>query len=80
MAHISTSNLIKDALNNHEDKWFANRMKESLQSGDLVGDDFINQIMEERLNRIDCQTMGVCLEGYPRSENQNKHMQEVIKM
>lgn len=68
MAHISASNLIKDALNDHQDKWFANRMKENLQTGDFVKDDFINKLMEERLTRVDCRAMGFCLEGYPRSE------------
>jgi len=80
MAHISTSNLIKDALNDHTDKWFANRMKENLQSGDMVVDDFINGIMKERLNRVDCKTMGFCLEGYPKTEAQNKFLKEVIKI
>ena len=46
----------------------------------MVVDDFINSIMKDRLTRIDCQSMGVCLEGYPRTEKQNKFLKEVIQM
>lgn len=80
MVHISTSSLIKDALNDHEDKWFANRMKENLQTGDMVKDNFINEIMAKRLSRADCKTMGFCLEGYPKTEAQNNYLKKVIKL
>lgn len=69
MAHISTSNLIKDSLGSHPDKLLANRIKDKLQSGDMVVDNFINNLMKTRLERIDCKSMGFCLEGYPRTEN-----------
>lgn len=80
MAHISTSSLIKDSLNDHDDKWFYNRMVENLQSGDIINDEFINTLMKKRLSKVDCQTMGFCLEGYPKTESQNKYLKEKIKI
>lgn len=68
MAHISASNLIKEHLNNERNPIEANRLKEILQNANMVGDDVINRIMQERLSKIDCRAMGFCLEGYPRTE------------
>lgn len=80
MAHISASNLIKEHLNNEKNPIEVNRLKEILQNANMIGDDIINRIMQERLSKIDCRSMGFCLEGYPRTEGQNNFLRDVMKI
>lgn len=80
MVNISTSNLIKDMLGNNQDSAQVSGIKQKIESGEMISDHFVNQLMQERLSRIDCKSMGFCLEGYPRSENQNKFMKSVLEI
>jgi adenylate kinase family enzyme len=34
--------------------------------------------MGERLKRVDCRTLGYCVEGFPRSENQYRYFSETL--
>jgi adenylate kinase len=78
MVHISASNLVKEYSNNEKNPIEANRLREVLQNANMVGDDIINRIMKERLSKVDCRSMGFCLEGYPRTEAQNNYMKNVL--
>ena len=80
MAQVSVSNLIKDTINNQHDSVLGNKLRKTLENGDMVTDDFINNLMLERLNKVDCKSMGFCLEGYPRNQNQRNFMRDVIKI
>ena len=80
MVHISASNLIKEHLNNEKNPIEASRLKEVLQHANMIPDDFVNTAMKERLSKIDCRSMGFCLEGYPRTEAQNSFMKNVLRL
>lgn len=80
MVHVSASNLIKEYMNNEKDPIKANGLMDILQQGNMIGDETINAIMKERLSKIDCQSMGFCLEGYPRTEGQNSFLKNVLKI
>ena len=46
----------------------------------IASDDFVNKVMGERLMQVDCKVLGFCLEGYPRTEPQYKHLNEVLEI
>jgi adenylate kinase len=80
MANVSTSNLIKDMLGNSNNSSQHGTVKQKIESGEMISDHMINELMQERLSRIDCKSMGFCLEGYPRTEVQSKFMKNVLRM
>lgn len=67
--YVGTGEMLraKTAENTEEDL----RIKNFLDQGQLVPDEEMAQMVEERLNQIDCQN-GFVLDGYPRTLNQIK--------
>lgn len=53
-------------------------VKEVIDAGDLVSDDLVNNLVFERLNQPDC-AQGVVLDGYPRTVNQARALDEWTK-
>jgi len=45
-----------------------------MESGDLVPESIINQLVEQRLRQADCRINGFVLEGYPQTQSQLNHM------
>jgi adenylate kinase len=71
---ISTGDLLREAV--QEKTALGNRAKVSMNRGDLVDDEIVMQMVEERLAREDCQE-GYILDGFPRNIHQ-AHMLEGI--
>lgn len=53
-------------------------VKAVLDAGDLVNDDLVNKLVFERLDQADCAN-GVILDGYPRTVQQAKALDEWTK-
>lgn len=53
-------------------------VKSILAAGQLVGDDLMNQVVENRLRQFDCQS-GCILDGYPRTLNQARYLDGLLK-
>ena len=51
-----------------------------MEQGDNLPDDFVNQIIEQRFKKSDYQALGLCLEGYPRTESQYNFLRKQLKM
>ena len=68
MVHISTGDLCREAVRLNTE--LGQRVGEHLQRGDLVPDDLMIEIIEERLRQPDAVGRGVLLDGYPRTEKQ----------
>lgn len=49
-----------------------------MASGELVGDDVINQVMAERLRSHDC-AFGCILDGYPRTVAQARFLESILE-
>lgn len=65
--HISTGDLLRSAINDDSD--MSKLIKEEMQKGNLVSDEIILELLQERLKQDDCQT-GYILDGFPRNTNQ----------
>lgn len=73
--HISTGDMLRGAA--QETSPLAQKIKDTMQRGELVSDELLREIVAERLNKSDC-THGVILDGYPRTLGQAKDLEEIL--
>ena len=66
--HISTGDMLRSAV--REGTEFGRQAAEYMRAGDLLPDDIIVGIIDERLERDDTRTRGFVLDGFPRTVRQ----------
>ena len=66
--HLSTGDILRDKLLDQDS--ISTKLKNLMDSGNLVSDDILNEIVAKRLKLADCQG-GFILDGYPRTVSQN---------
>jgi adenylate kinase len=66
--HISTGDMLRDAVGEGTD--FGRKAKEYLESGQLLPDDIMLGVIEDRLHKADARTKGFLLDGFPRTLGQ----------
>lgn len=67
LAHISTGDLLRAVAT--KDDEFSLKVKEIMQSGKLVSDDIVLELLSNRIKEDDCKE-GFILDGFPRNVNQ----------
>ena len=70
--HISTGDMLRSAVREGTD--FGRRAKAIMDAGELVPDDVMVGIVDERLERDDTRTRGFILDGFPRTTNQAEEL------
>ena len=65
--HLSTGDILRDKLLDQDS--LSTQLKHLMDSGNLISDDILNEIVSNRLNLPDCQN-GFILDGYPRTMSQ----------
>eukprot|EP00742_Colponemidia_sp_Colp-10_P000913 GILJ01000991.1.p1 GENE.GILJ01000991.1~~GILJ01000991.1.p1 ORF type:complete len:473 (+),score=75.57 GILJ01000991.1:57-1421(+) len=65
VVHISPWVLLKEEVARQTE--LGNKIKSAIRHGDLVSDDIINQVLEERLRQNDCKQQGWVLDGTPKT-------------
>jgi len=73
--HVSTGEILRDAI--QEGSPLGKKVKQYLDSGQLVPDALIGDVMAARLDRRDAQ-QGFILDGFPRTEAQVTILDEVL--
>src|SRR4051812_11527466 len=73
--HISTGDMLREAVAEGTD--FGLKAKEYMDSGQLLPDDIMLGIIEDRLNKPDVVTHGFLLDGFPRTVGQAKALSEL---
>jgi adenylate kinase len=76
MPHISTGDMLRAAVK--EGTAFGRKAKEYMDAGELLPDDVIIGIVEERLDKDDVRRRGFILDGFPRTVPQAQAMAEII--
>jgi adenylate kinase len=71
---ISTGNIIREALKNGTE--LGKKAKSFMDSGALVPDEIVIDIIKERLNKDDCKN-GFILDGFPRTVGQAKALDQM---
>ncbi len=74
--HISTGEMLRAEMESGSK--LGNQVKDVVTSGKLVDDDLMNQIVKERLSKSDANS-GFILDGFPRTLNQAKSLDEIMK-
>jgi len=66
--HVSTGDMLRAAVKTGED--LGSTVKENMDSGELLGDDLIMEMVAERLAEPDARARGFILDGCPRTTHQ----------
>ena len=73
--HISTGDMLRAAVK--EGTEFGRKAQEYMSAGELLPDDIIIGIVEERLLKDDTRNRGYILDGFPRTEEQAESLAEI---
>jgi adenylate kinase len=68
LVNIDTNNLLKEEVGKKTDNGV--KIKKVLSAGDLVPDEIIISLVEQRLKQSDCRVNGWVLDGFPKSQAQ----------
>ncbi len=74
--HISTGDILRSAVKNKTELGL--RAKGFMDTGKLVPDELMNDLVAERLSQPDCK-VGFILDGFPRTINQAKTLDGYLK-
>ena len=75
--HISTGDMLRAAV--REGTEFGRKAKEYMDAGNLLPDDVIVGIIDERLEKDDTRTRGFILDGFPRTVTQANQLLEITQ-
>lgn len=73
---VSTGDILRRAV--HSGTALGRRAKSYMDRGELVPDDLITEIVEDRLKADDCRT-GFLLDGFPRTIEQSKALDRMLR-
>ena len=73
--HISTGDILRAAV--REGTEFGKKAKELMDAGELLPDDVIVGIIDERLDRDDTRRRGFILDGFPRTVHQAEALMQI---
>lgn len=76
LPHISTGDLLRDAVNTGTE--LGNLVKEKIDNGELVTDEIVLKLLEERITKPDC-LKGYILDGFPRNLSQAENYLGLLK-
>lgn len=74
--HISTGDIFRDAVKNETP--LGKKVKEYLDSGKLVPDELVWEVVKERITKEDCKD-GFILDGYPRTIKQAELLDKYLE-
>ena len=75
--HISTGDMLRAAVK--EGTEFGRKAQEYMSAGELLPDDVIIGVVEERLFKDDTRNRGYILDGFPRTESQAESLADITK-
>ena len=76
LAHISTGDLFRENLKNETE--LGKLAQSYMNAGELVPDDVTVRMVEDRISRPDCE-QGAVLDGFPRTPNQAKALDDLLE-
>ncbi len=74
--HVSTGDLLRELVADRPDHPHARAITACMTAGQLVPAELMRDIVIERLQRADCQSMGFILDGYPPSREDLANLTE----
>ena len=74
--HISTGDMFRSAVRSGTE--FGKKAKEYMDAGELIPDDVVVGVVNERLEQDDTTTRGFILDGFPRTANQAEQLAKIL--
>lgn len=78
IVHLSTGDIFRENLKNKTK--LGKQAKGYMEKGELVPDEIVIDMIEERLNREDVRKNGFILDGFPRTIEQAKALSEITEI
>lgn len=75
IVHISTGDIFRENLKNETP--LGNKAKSYMDKGELVPDEVVIEMVQDRLNKADVKENGYILDGFPRTLPQAKALSEI---
>jgi len=75
MAHISSGDILREEMNRKT--LLGNKVKEYIETGQLVPDEIVTKIIESRLTRNQTEE-SYLLDGFPRTETQARDLDQIL--
>jgi adenylate kinase len=76
LLHISTGDLLREEMKSGSD--LGNKVKKFVESGDLVPDQIVIEMIEKKLARNDLGIKGYMLDGFPRTTVQAEDLDKIL--
>src|SRR5579862_228352 len=76
MPHLSTGDMLRDHVARGTD--LGRQAKQNMDRGELVPDDLVLKMVEERISQADCAA-GFVLDGFPRTLPQAEKLDEIMR-
>ena len=74
LTHLSTGDVLREAV--QRETGLGKQVKEIMESGELVPDQLVSEIVRERINEVG-SSQGIVLDGYPRNLPQVDFLEQV---
>jgi adenylate kinase len=74
--HLSTGDMFRDAASRGTE--LGKQVKPIMERGELVPDDLVMKLVEERLSRLDC-AKGFVFDGFPRTIAQAEYLDRILE-
>lgn len=76
LVHVSTGDIFRENIKNNTE--LGKEANTYILAGNLVPDELTNRILMDRLSKEDVLTNGALIDGYPRTEEQCKKLDEML--
>ena len=77
LVHVSTGDIFRENINNNTE--LGKEANEYILAGNLVPDELTDRILLDRISKEDVIKNGAVIDGYPRTEEQCKRLDEMLK-
>ncbi|MBR5227579.1 MAG: nucleoside monophosphate kinase [Clostridia bacterium] len=77
LVHVSTGDIFRENIKNNTE--LGQEANKYILAGNLVPDELTNRILLDRLSKADVLDNGVLIDGYPRTEEQCKKLDEMLE-
>ena len=76
LPHLSTGDILRSKISDKD--YLSKKLKDIMEKGQLVSDEITNEIVCNRIEKIDCKN-GFILDGYPRTMFQALFLNDLLK-
>ena len=77
LAHISTGDMLREEMRSGSS--LGNQIKQFIEKGELVPDEVVTKLIEQKLTNGQSLSQGFMLDGFPRTQKQAEDLDRILK-